>query len=365
MTFRWLKKVYSFCSIEPNIGFIKVFQWMYLLCIFVHAGYCLFGLVYQVKPFAYFNLFSTVIYLFCTYITRRKNVKGFQITGPIAVLEVVAFVTLSFYCFGWNYGFQFYLTSVIMMLFFFPFRDIRFSMVCACMVGVYFACLLFIGFNYIPRYNISSDTYVYLVVQSANILISLGVIIALTYMFAKLTKRSRATLEQENLALQELAETDPLTGLCNRRSMEKSLELLRKEENSDSGNAVLAILDIDDFKQINDTYGHMFGDRVLVNTANIIQSVMKDKGISCRWGGEEILLLFKTASLQEAQQSVKQLCQMIANLTYACDRGNAIHVTVTCGMSEVGDAVNIEKALEQADANLYIGKTSGKNCVVC
>jgi len=157
-----------------------------------------------------------------------------------------------------------------------------------------------------------------------------------------------------------LAMKDNLTSLYNRNYMIKHIEILQKKEVP----IILAIMDIDKFKNVNDTYGHDFGDLVLKESSNFIKNRLEDDDEIYRWGGEEFLILIKNSDIYAS----KVICEKILNdirqheLAY---KDENIKVTMTFGLAEFNLENNdIERVLKQADVNLYKGKSTIKNCVV-
>ena len=158
--------------------------------------------------------------------------------------------------------------------------------------------------------------------------------------------------------LRDLAERDKLTGLNNRHFMLGELEAADKE----SGDHFLAMLDIDDFKKINDTYGHNAGDYVLSNVARIMREQCKNCKLA-RWGGEEFLVL----STGLVESSGYRLIEGLRAAVEAEDfefEGQHIKVTVTCGLADHSAGRSIDQWVSEADDKLYVGKREGKNRVV-
>ncbi len=158
--------------------------------------------------------------------------------------------------------------------------------------------------------------------------------------------------------LRDLAERDKLTGLNNRHFMLGELETADKE----NGDHFLAMLDIDDFKKINDTYGHNAGDYVLSNVARIMREQCRNCKLA-RWGGEEFLVL----STGLVESSGYRLIEGLRAAVEAEDfefEGQHIKVTVTCGLADHTSGRSIDQWVSEADDKLYVGKREGKNRVV-
>jgi len=164
--------------------------------------------------------------------------------------------------------------------------------------------------------------------------------------------------------LQALALEDPLTGLLNRRGFFDviSTRLAVQERRSHS---TLAMIDIDYFKSINDTYGHEAGDQALKNFADVLRHAFRDSDVLCRYGGEEFVVLLFTADLSAALRKLEQFRQMISDTVICQQHDTDIKVTVSIGLTRLNNnPQHIESALNAADKALYEAKHSGRNCSI-
>lgn len=151
----------------------------------------------------------------------------------------------------------------------------------------------------------------------------------------------------------EKAQRDALTGLYNRRYMDTLLAELHQQHTP----YVLAIIDIDNFKQINDQYGHPAGDSVLRRTASLGSKLLEGKATLCRFGGEELVAIFEQGRLKEAHQQMEQWRRAMGKQNW---REPGLTVTFSGGLAEALDAPPAQ-VLAQADAALYRAKQEGKN----
>lgn len=163
----------------------------------------------------------------------------------------------------------------------------------------------------------------------------------------------------------ELINTDTLTGLYNRRSCTLFLESAVKDFEDNQTPFTLVIGDIDDFKVINDTYGHGVGDEVLKNISAIFKKHLGRDSFVARWGGEEFLFIFKHMNEEQACQQLLHLQRHITHIKIPTSSTSDIHVTMTFGVSEYHSTLDLEQLLKNADEKLYIGKANGKNKVIC
>lgn len=162
--------------------------------------------------------------------------------------------------------------------------------------------------------------------------------------------------------LQFYAERDPLTGLYNTRFFEMNLQKYHSTEK----NKYIIMIDIDHFKLINDTYGHLIGDNMIKNIAEIlVEQAKKHPHIDTligRYGGEEFIIFAATNDRNEMIQLVEDIHQAIEeNIFYTEDRSNQIKLTVSIGVSEFKDNMFLYEAVEKADQSLYKSKKNGRN----
>jgi diguanylate cyclase (GGDEF)-like protein len=171
--------------------------------------------------------------------------------------------------------------------------------------------------------------------------------------------------------IEDISEIDPLTGAYNRRFFNKyldtqirQLESQIKHERSREVNFGIAMIDVDNFKKINDTYGHIVGDTVLAEVANIIKSIIFGRDIFCRYGGEEFVVLFTNTSEPGAMIAIEKILRTIEKHEFMINKNTKIHVTVSAGFASLDVESNIYRLLDIADKRLYEAKKMGKNRVV-
>lgn len=159
-----------------------------------------------------------------------------------------------------------------------------------------------------------------------------------------------------------LARTDPLTQLSNRRDFLEKFqnEIIRFERSGKPFSVVLG--DIDDFKTVNDRFGHDCGDFVLVTTAKIFKSMLRKQDSVGRWGGEEFILLLPEAPLKGGKKVAEGIRKRIAGETFSYQE-HQISITITFGVCEYDGVMDIDTCVKRADKALYSGKHKGKNCV--
>lgn len=169
-----------------------------------------------------------------------------------------------------------------------------------------------------------------------------------------------ALLNEQNIKLEELVSKDPLTHLYNRRAFMSLLDKELSRAKRHSSTTTLAILDIDHFKKVNDTFGHNIGDEVLCRFASELVNNMRLEDLICRWGGEEFVVLLWGTTADDAFSSMNQIRENISNVEF----DTVGKVTFSTGMATMEKAEDFKSWLHRADEALYKAKESGRNCIV-
>jgi len=163
----------------------------------------------------------------------------------------------------------------------------------------------------------------------------------------------------------EQARTDALTGLYNRREFELRLAEEHRRAARYAKPYALMMLDIDHFKQVNDTHGHPAGDVVLKTLANILRKQLRDVDLAARYGGEEFVVVFPEISGEAAKKVAERARRAIAATPFRLPDGREIGVMVSIGVSSYPkDADTPQGVVERADRALYAAKEAGRNRVV-
>jgi diguanylate cyclase (GGDEF)-like protein len=155
---------------------------------------------------------------------------------------------------------------------------------------------------------------------------------------------------------------DYLTQLYTRKSFVDEFSKYLKNENACKKELCLMLIDLDDFKQINDTYGHLAGDAVLVEIGKRIQSVTRQSDIAARYGGEEFVIVLNNIQREHALEKAKEICSSLnAEIVY---QNNSISFSVSIGCIHCKSlALDLNKLLKFTDERLYMAKENGKNRV--
>jgi diguanylate cyclase (GGDEF)-like protein len=183
--------------------------------------------------------------------------------------------------------------------------------------------------------------------------------------FANALERMRLEIYALKRELDEtLYNHDPLTGAVTRVSMLPILrehqELLKRENQS----CVIAMMDIDHFKRINDQYGHSAGDLVLVELINFSMKKIRPYDKIFRYGGEEFLFLMQNTDMTVAFDIITRLCNEIAKLSIDIGTQHFVSTSVSFGVTTLDPNIPVEESIDRADKALYEAKAAGRNCVM-
>jgi len=171
------------------------------------------------------------------------------------------------------------------------------------------------------------------------------------------------SLREQLGALRSEALTDPLTGLRNRRGLEREFEQLLLERPDGIGKCAVLLADIDHFKRVNDSYGHLFGDQILRAAAQTLEAAIKGRDIAARFGGEEFLVLLPNTQLEGARALADQIRLAFSRLRVRRGGEYVDQITISIGVAAPAQGEPIEQLIERADRALYEAKASGRNCV--
>lgn len=303
-------------------------------------------------PVLFYAAVIALCYYAFAYILITKGF--FSIYIKLIYLVITLYMCTATICLGVDSGFQMYSLALIPLTFCFDYIAEKNNLkrvnakLFSALIGI--AYFLSTGYTVLkhPLYHLDSEIEVHLLALNSTWVFFLLVF------YSSLIINNIRTSEGK---LIKLARRDELTELYNRHFMiEKIGELLTEGL---SGHWI-AMIDVDDFQKINDTYGHNVGDLVLVSIADALRSACKGC-IYSRWGGEEFLILGPTSLNKET---------ILGNLRESISRqpvivnNSSIHVSVTVGACDYITSQTVDEWIQNADRLLYLGKKSGKNCVM-
>ena len=260
------------------------------------------------------------------------------------------YMSITTLCLGSDFGFHLYSLSMIPIIFYTEYmaykintKTINTVFYSALVIATY---LITTGYSAYSGPIYETDSNIAGVFWLTNSVVVLGFLTFYSRVLVKMTIAS-------DKELSDRANKDRLTRLYNRHYMMEKL----KEAYNDNETYNIAMLDIDNFKSINDKYGHAAGDEVLIRVASTMEDICKDSVVS-RWGGEEFLILTKAD-----HELIEKLRSAVENLNVVFE-DQTIAVTVTAGVEQKKKEVTVDKWIVAADEKLYFGKNNGKNRVI-
>ena len=175
-----------------------------------------------------------------------------------------------------------------------------------------------------------------------------------------------AELEVSMKKLEELAATDPLTGLYNRRHFARVLEQLFAEAERYEKDVSCVMIDLDHYKQFNDTYGHQAGDELLILASKVIGGNLRKMDVAARYGGDEFVLLLPHANAADATQAAQRILQEFKSAsTLLLAREQEVTMSIGIGSMSVNHPKRAEHLVLAADEALYLSKAAGRNRISC
>ncbi len=335
----------------------------YILTECIGATHALFLVVFAVQrvmPMVVFNIFSPIMYFSARFFLDHK--KEYAVFVGMYI-EILVHAIMATWFTGWETGFQQYLIGLVPLGFMACYElttgKTRFTIATVlglCATFCYVICRQ-LSYTQTPPYVF--DSRVTMMLYNLNSVATFAILFFFLIIYTYNMNEMESKLKRQNAVLDYRASVDPLTSLLNRRSMGEQLK-----KSLDSGRYFsVAMCDIDDFKMINDSYGHEAGDLVLKEVTRLINENIPEGNPICRWGGEEILILYNDHTSEEAVVLSERIRRAIDD-NYIPFYNKTIHVTITIGVAAHSDSQSIEETIAVADGRLYYGKNHGKNQVI-
>lgn len=327
------------------------------IALMAHVGFAVLFFLFSILPLYHANLVSITIYATLIYLLHKRHRFTLAVVG--STVEIVMHQVLAVLLLGWDYGFQYYLLLIPVSALIGEYRN-RVLPFLLSLVS-YVALLLLYGHTqlYMPHYIIPGmGPYLY----AGNLLLAAIMLSAFTWIFYVKSREFESALLEVQEKLYTSATEDALTRLPNRRFVGDTITALANAAERSGDHFLLALIDIDDFKRINDTYGHEAGDRVLARVAQVMRGRLRKSDLIGRWGGEEFVVALPDTSVSSGMP-VFELMRTAVEALRVEYNGSVISTTVTIGAVESGEG-DIDQLLKRADDALYEGKKGSKNCVV-
>ena len=324
-------------------------------CVIVHVILLVIFMSFGVSFYVYINIGSVCIYTLALIWHHKRR---YTITMVLVSLEVIIYATV-FICFSGvtTYIAGYYLVILVLHSLM-PYAIDKARIAINLGIIVIAVCVVIYGFNIQPGIIIPDDLG--LVITVANILIQFLAAVILLYMGQFIRLIINHINQLRVLELSDMANTDPLTGLFNRRYADRYFAEIISSGKDET--YCVAMMDIDDFKHVNDTYGHDCGDEVLIYLSNLFSQNLRSSDMLFRWGGEEFLMILKNVDVATAYTILDKLRQRLADAIIQT-KPAPVSITVTIGVA-VLDKDDYEGSIKKCDDNLYAGKKGTKNVVV-
>lgn len=322
--------------------FLMVHVIMFLLFYYCH-----------VTPMIYFNIFSMIFYAGMMIVVSRKGL--FQSYALLLYVEVLLHMSAAVCCTGWNSGFQNTLIGMSVIFFYFEFvaKCLKLPYIRAlpfCCIGMLdYLALCVVSYFSTPQYPLPELVSFWLQIFWGIVVFVFN--IGLLFVFCFFSAGSFVYLSGK-------AKKDQLTDLPNRYYVSDYLNELEKGNGFE--NHWIALIDIDDFKKVNDTYGHNCGDAVLKEVASLLQESLIGDLVS-RWGGEEFIIIGRDT--EQLENKLNRMRKTIENHTFRFEDVK-LHITVTIGVAYYQLNEEVRQWIGEADERMYKGKQNGKNQVV-
>lgn len=347
---------------SPKDDKSKKYAKLYFATAVLHAIYMIIFMTDKCKILIDINMALIVFYLIISFaITKVLRYNGIFISCAIAM---TFFLVSHYVLLGPSFCYQYLSIGMIPFMYYLAYVNgagIEISKKAS--VGSFIALLVVtIACNNIqyPLLNVSENSR--RIIALLNTAVTFYISIRFMTEFVKKSYDEAGDLETKNLDLEKTANIDALTGLLNRRTIETYIKRTLHRARGEGKDFSFLMCDIDNFKHVNDTYGHDCGDQVLQNIAKLIKSELRPDDAVFRWGGEEIFIVVNGGAY--IAKAVAERCRKAIEESSVMYNGTEIKVTITIGGSSYYQGATRDDLINRADKHLYEGKQNGKNQVV-
>lgn len=339
----------------------KLFKLVGVLILIIHCMIFAVTLYLGITPMVYYNVFSIISYIVCLHFVDKGYYNQIFL---FAYLEIILHSYIAAVCIGWTFGFALYMIALVPVGFYMEYfisedkHNIRIPFLLGIMDFLIFVVCQTLASFVEPKYTGISEL-MRQIIYSFNAMCAFGMLLGFSVIFLQELNSNHDRLKAVNEKLNKMAKVDVLTGLFNRRGIKPFLDKC-----ADSGVPFcVGMCDIDDFKHVNDSYGHDVGDEVIAEVARIIRADIKPEDHVCRWGGEEFVFLVDQSGIEEAAGIAEKIRSDVESGILEV-YGKKISFTITIGVAEYMQGEEVDKTIIRADERMYSGKRSGKNKVV-
>ncbi|RAZ48674.1 GGDEF domain-containing protein [Campylobacter hyointestinalis] len=321
-------------NLQKIIDVFCIMSVVHTLVFFIRAQYDLMIL----------SVFNIFVYMICLYLFRKESINNAFL---LLHIQIMIYISICIIKLGWNCGFDLIFIALLSIVYINVFKSIFISYLVASLESVTYVLLYIFTFEERSFH----DTHLFLI--NFAFLIFLMPLLSKTLRIIDIVHFYK--LQNEENKFKNMSQTDYLTGLLNKRALTSIINETRYFD------MIVAICDIDNFKKINDKYGHNVGDEILKHISEILTQNSAKNDIVSRWGGEEFFIVSFDTKKEIFLDKIEKMRRQAEKIRVNTPNG-VVKCTLTFGVSDRSD--DKETLIKQADARLYKGKRSTKNCVV-
>ena len=321
-----------------------------IMCLCIHVFNAFIFWVFELYPLVILNAVSSVLYV--VFLTLFKN-ENLRIS--FAYFEIILFSAMSELISGGHFGYLYFVIGMVAVIFFMlPYSNRKKHVYQLIGAGFAVAIGLISVYDYFLYPELMNKVLLYKPFEkSMNLVITLFSLFYLSNLYLVELRTTQEKLDYNS-------NHDMLTGLYNRRFFESIMKRSKEEKETSFS---VAMLDVDDFKKINDTYGHETGDRVLAAVSKCVEASLPQDAVAVRWGGEEFVLYLPQVDNARALEVLNDFRTRLSEQRLY-HKGSRVTITATIGLCTGESIADYEEYLRQADEKLYWGKKHGKNQIV-
>lgn len=320
----------------------------------LYSGYFLVTGYYKLS----FFLFLCFVLFFGTAVVFDRGKTRLALVMSLIGISLIVNISLVFA--GLGSGAQYYLLSAA-LLFFISNFELHFGRSLALLCVIEYIVMLFVYSRFRFIYDLSHQYLMWL--SQVNIVAAFGAIVYVSMSFRTAVLLYEQELREKNKEAGYLANYDQLTGLENRHYLYQKLDWLMRQSNENNTGFIVGMVDIDNFKAINDNYGHLFGDLVLKETSKSMKRALRRYDLVGRWGGEEFLIILPDTTVDSGMVILERVRSTVES-TPIGDDTLSVSISITIGAAAYEKNMPVVDLLHLVDERLYSGKHQGKNMVV-
>lgn len=340
----------------------KTYEILYHMTSIIHLIYGLLFWFEKAKMLIAINACLVVFYLIAGFVILK--VVRYRGVFAACTVAMTIFLASHYILLGPSFGFQYLSIGMIPFMFYLAYVNgagveiARYGSI-ASYIALVAVTIICSKINY-PLLDVSETSR--RIIVFLNLTLTFALSVQFMTEFVKKTYADASALENKNIDIEKSANIDALTGLLNRRTIETYINRVFYLARGEGYDFTFLMCDIDNFKHVNDTYGHDCGDQVLKNIASLIKNEVRPDDKVFRWGGEEILIVVNGGAY--VAKNVAERCRKAVEESFIEYDGEIIRVTITIGGASYYQKATRDDLINRADKHLYEGKQNGKNQVV-